>query len=179
MRWYNFGILVFIAFTGIVLQITVGQLLWFRTDVGWVGPELLAAVAVFLALYATNATDAALSGWILGFTVDLTISGPGMGLLALLYAAGCLGIFRIREVFYREKILTRIVIGFVFCAFVYELWTLYDVLVCRRASGGYFRPVLQAIGLAIYTALLTPLVCAVLGRLRRFLLPAPPIRQRR
>lgn len=179
MRWYHFGILVFIALLGVVVQSTVGQLLWFRTAVGWVGPELLAAAAVFLALYATSATDAALSGWVLGFAVDLTISGPGMGLLALLYAAGCLGIFQIRGVFYREKALTQIVLGFAFCVFVYELWMVYDILVCGRLADGYFRPALQVIGLAIYTALLCPLVCAVLGRLRRFLLPALPIRQRR
>ncbi len=179
MRWYHFGILVLVALLGVVIQSTVGQLLWFRTEVGWVGPELLAAAAVFLALYATSATDAALSGWVLGFAVDLSISGSGMGLLALLYAAGCWGIFRIREVFYREKVLTQMVIGFVFCAFVYELWTVYDILLGGRSVGGYFRPVIQALGLSIYTALLTPVVCAVLARLRKFLLPAPPRHERR
>ncbi len=179
MRWYHFGILVLVAMMGVVVQTTAGQLLWFRTEVGWVGPELLAAAAVFLALYAASATDAALAGWVLGFAVDLTISGPGMGLLALLYATGCLGIFRIREVFYREKVMTQMVMGFVFCVFVYELWTVYDVLFGGRADDGYSRPVLQALGLAVYTALLTPLVCAVMSRLRRFLLPVPPISQRR
>ena len=179
MRWYHFGILVLVALLGVVVQTTAGQLLWFRTEVGWVGPELLAAAAVFLALYAHSATDAALAGWVLGFAVDLTVSGSGMGLLALLYAAGCWGIFRIREVFFREKPLTQIIMGFAFCAFVYELWTVYDVLVGGRSAGGYFRPAIQALGLAIYTALLTPLVCAVMGRLRKFLLPAPPIRERR
>ncbi len=179
MRWYHFGILVLVAMMGVVVQTTAGQLLWFRTEVGWVGPELLAAAAVFLALYATRATDAALAGWVLGFAVDLAISGPGMGLLALLYAAGCLGIFRIREVFYREKVMTQMVMSFVFCVFVYELWTVYDVLFCGRAVGGYSRPVLQALGLAIYTALLTPLVCVVLRRLQKFLIPAAPLRERR
>ncbi len=179
MRWYHFAILVFVSVVGVVVQSTVGQLLWFRTELGWIGPELLAAVAVFIALYATNATDAALSGWILGFAVDLTVSGSSMGLLALLYAAGCWGIFHVRDVFFRDRAMTQIIIGLVFCVFVYELWTVYDILVGGRESGEYFRPALQALGLSIYTAVLTPLVCAVLKRLREFLLPAPPIRERR
>ena len=179
MKWYHFIILVFVAGVGVVVQSTAGQLLWFRTEFGWVGPELLAAVAVFIALYATSATDAALSGWILGFAVDLTVSGSSMGLLALLYAAGCWGIFHVREIFFRDRTMTQIIIGFIFCVFVYELWTVYDILVGGRASGGYFRPAFQALGLSIYTAVLTPPVCAVLKRLRGFVLPMPPIRERR
>lgn len=178
MRWFHFIILAAVALVGVVVQSTAGQLLWFRTEVGWIGPEILAAVAVFMALHARSSTDAALSGWILGFAVDLTISGSGMGLLGLLYAAGCWGVFSIREVFFREKALTQIVIGFVFCAFVYELWTAFDVLV-GGAGGGYFRPAMQVLGLSVYTAVLTPLVCAVMGRLQKFLIPAAPLREGR
>ncbi len=169
MRWFHFIILIFVALMGIVVQTTAGQLLWFRTPVGWVGPELLAAVAVFVGLFAPRATDAALAGWMLGFAVDMTLSGGGAGLPALLYAAGCAGIFQIRGVLFREKALTQMVIGFVFCVFVYEIWTACDVLIFGRTGGGYFRPILQTLGLSIYTAVLTPLVCAVLKRFQKFL----------
>ena len=179
MRWYNFVILSLVALLCLVLQVTIGQMLWFRTSSGWVGPEFLAAAAVFMALYAASSTDAVLSGWVLGFAADLAISGSGMGLLPLLYAAGCLGIFKTREVFFRDKAITRIIMSFLFCVFVYELWTIWDIFVCGRASAGYLAPLIQVIGLSVYTALLTPLVCAAMVRLGNFLLPALPNRQRR
>ena len=179
MRWFHFIFLVLVAVVGIIVQTTVGQLLWFRTSVGWVGPELLAAVAVFMALRAHSRTDAALAGWVLGFAMDLTLSGQGFGLLALLYAAACWGIFRIREIFFRERLLTQTIMGFVFCVFVYELWTAYDVLVISGAGGRYSHLALQVLGLSAYTAILTPLACAVLKRMQGLLFPTPPLRQRR
>jgi len=82
IRWIYFLILVLLA---VVVQTSVMPVIWFRTPLGYVGPELLAAVAVFVALHVRSRTEAALAGWTLGFAVDLTLSGPGMGVPSLLY----------------------------------------------------------------------------------------------
>ena len=133
---------------------------------------------MFAGLHARSGADAALAGWALGFGLDLTLSGEGMGLSALLYALAAGGVFKVREAFFREKIVTQMVLGFGFCLFVYEVWAAYAVL---RAGGPveYWRAAVQALGLSAYTALMTPLVCAPLGRLERFLLVAPSRRERR
>lgn len=175
MRWVYFICLVLV---GAVVQTSLVPVLWFRTPAGWVGPEILAAVAVFVGLYAPTATDAALAGWALGLAVDLTLSGSGMGLLALLYAAGAAGVFAVREAFFRDRVVTRMLLGALFCVFVYEIWIAYDVLIAG-AGGGLGRPALLALALAAYTAVLTPLVCSGLRKVERFLLAVRPERQRR
>ena len=170
MRWIYFLIL---TLAGVILQTTLVQVLWLQTRIGWIGPEVLAAAAVFVALHARGRTEAALAGWTLGFAVELTLSGPGMGLLALLYAAGTAALHRVREAFFRERAVPQMVLTFVFCTFVYQLWTLYDVWL-GAARGGPLGPrALQALGLAVYTAALAPLVCGLLGRFDAVLLAAP------
>jgi rod shape-determining protein MreD len=174
MRWVYFLILILL---GVILQTTLVQLLWFQTALGWIGPELLAAVAVFVALNARNRTDAALAGWALGFGLDLTLSGPAMGLLPLLYAAAGAGLQHVREAFFRERAVTQMLLTFAFCAFVYEAWTLWDVLVGDGERLG--RRVLQALGLSAYTAVLAPLVYAALRRIDAVLLAMPVRRGKR
>jgi len=176
IRWVYFLILVYVA---VVLQTTVVQVLWLRTALGYVGPELLASVAVFVALSARSGTDAALAGWVLGFALDLTGSGGGMGLLALLYAAGGAGLCRVREAVFRDRAGTQVLLALLFCLFVYQLWTAYDVLSGQIARAQWPRQALRAAALAAYTAVLTPLVCAGLKRLRRLLLVTPSGRERR
>jgi len=174
MRWVYFLILTLL---GVIGQTTVVQMLWFRTPVGWIGPEILAAVAVFVALRVRATTDAALAGWTLGFAVDLTLSGTGMGLLGLLYAAATAGLHRIREGFFGERAITHMVLTFLFCSFVYQLWILYDGLIGAGSPGG--RGALQALGLSAYTAILAPLVCGALKPISRFLLAVPAGRSKR
>ena len=64
MRWVYFLVAVLAA---LLAQTTIGLVLWFRTSLGWIGPELLATVAVFVALNVRSSTSAALAGWALGF----------------------------------------------------------------------------------------------------------------
>lgn len=176
MRWIYFILLVLVV---LLLQTTVGQVLWFRTSLGWIGPVFPATVAVFVALYARSATDAALAGWALGFGLDLTLSGGGMGLPALLYALAAAGIFHIREAFFRERVVTQMFLGFIFCVFVHELWVTYNVLVLAPAGGGLGQMALQALGLSAYTAVLTPLIFVPLRRIERLIVSAPSGRDRR
>jgi len=176
MRWIYFLILVLVA---VVLQTTVAPALWFRAWGGYVGPELLAAVSVFVALHTRSAADAALAGWALGFALDLTLSGGGMGLLSLLYAAGAAGVFHVRDAFFAGRPMTQAILGLLFCLFVYELWTAYDVLTVPDRGQGWWPQAARAGGLAVYTAAVTPLVCAALKRVRRLLIVLPAGRQRR
>lgn len=174
MRWIYFLILTLL---GVILQTTLVQLVWFRTGVGWIGPEILAMVAVFVALHVRSTTDAALAGWALGFALDLTLSGTGMGLLGLLYAAGAVGVHRMRGAVLGERGATQMLLAFIFCMFVYQLWTLYDVW--AGAGGPWGTQALQVVGLSAYTAILTPLACGGLRRIGRLLLVAPAGRGRR
>ncbi len=175
MRWVYFILLTLFV---IVVQTTVGQVLWVRTPVGLVGPVFPAMVAVFLALLVRNGTDAALAAWVLGLAVDLTLSGRGMGLTALLYAAGAAGIFRVREAFFRDRVFTQVVLGFAFCLFVHGLWAAWAAA-WAAGTVGFGRLFVQALGVSAYTAALTPLACRALRRIQRLLAVVPSRAERR
>lgn len=175
MRWIYFLIL---AVATVVVQTTVGQVLWLPTPLGPIGPVFPAAVAVFVALYARSGLDAALAGWVLGFGLDLTLSGAGMGLPAILYALGAAGVFSVREAFFRDRMLTQAVLGMLFCVFAHELLVVGDAILA--GSGGAFgRRLVQVLAVSAYTAVLTPVVCALLRRIERLLIVPLPGRQRR
>ncbi len=176
MRWLPFLLAVL---AGVILQTTVLQALWLPTPVGWIGPEVLAATAVFVALYARNGVEAALAGWILGMAVDLTLSGEGMGLLAILYAAATAGIFRIRRAFFREKVMTQMLLTAAFCLAVYGAWTGYELLLTSAPAADFWRRCVQTLGLSVYTALLAPLAHAAMKRMQRLLLAGPAPRNGR
>jgi rod shape-determining protein MreD len=178
MRW---GYFLLAVLAGVMVQTTVAQVLWFQTPVGWVGPEVLAMVAVFVALNVRSATDAALAGWTLGMAMDLTLSGEGMGLLGLLYAAVAAGMFHFRRAFFREKVLTQMLLSLGFCLMVYEAWTLYDLLLRAAPAAEYGRRGVQVLGLSAYTGVLAPMTYAGLRRVQRLLLAGQPagIRPRR
>ena len=78
MRWVFFLILTWII---LIVQTTVGRLITFDTSViGAIGPDLLAPLAVFVALYARQRRDAMLAGCVLGFALDLgAAGGPDAG----------------------------------------------------------------------------------------------------
>ena len=168
MRWIYF---ILVALAAVLVQTTVGQVLWIPTSLGWVHPVFPASVAVFVGLYARGATDAALAGWALGFAMDLTGSGGGMGLSALLYALAAAGLYRIRGAFFRERVVTQMLLGFLFCVFVHELWVAYDAAIFGAGSHG--RMAFQALGISAYTAVVTPPVFALLRRVERAIV-APP-----
>lgn len=176
MRWLFF---ILISLSAVIFQNTVCQLLWFRTPVGWVGPDVLAAVAVFFALFSRTATDAAINGWVLGFLLDLTITQPAppMGLLPLIYAGASIGIFHIRGAFFKERVLTQMVMSFLFCLIVYGLWMSWDLAIGR--TGSLFDDAVQLLGFSIYTAIITPLVCKILVRFESRLFPVRSLFKKR
>ena len=176
MRWIVF---ILLAFACVMVQTTLAQIVWIPTPAGGIVPVLPACVAVFVALFARSGTDAALAGWALGLGVDLTLSGPGMGLLSLLFAAAGGVVFHLRQAFFPERAATQVLLGGLFYVLVFELWAVYMCLLGDFAPAGLKMRALQALGIAAYTAALTPLVCAGLERLERWIFVVPSSRERR
>lgn len=175
MRWIYF---LLITYAAVLIQTTVGQILWLPTPVGWIAPVLLAAVAVFMAMFVRSRVDALLAGWTLGMATDLTLSGPGMGLLGLLFLVGAWAVFGLREAFFCDRPATQVIMALLFCLFVFETWAVYQVLLGDLPGGQFGRLALQAAGLSVYTAALTPLICAGLRRMQRVLFSFPAGRRR-
>ena len=170
MRWIYFILLVLAATP---IETAVGQIIWIGTPVGPVWPMLLACVAVFVCLYGRSGIEAALAGWVLGMATDLTITGPGMGLLSVLYAAAAWGVFQIRTPFFCNRAATQFIMGLLFCVFAWEAWLACQKLFGSMSGAGYGAQALQVLLLSLYTAAVTPLVCAGLKRIERILF-APP-----
>jgi len=174
MRWILFIILAYVA---VVLQTTLGALLAIHTDwAGVIAPDLLAILAVFIALALRNAAAAALACWILGFGLDLA-SGPGsgsvVGPMALAYAGGGFLVFQFREIFFREKILSQVILVLVFALLTHVTWVTLQAVISGFDTtwGIYGQRLLEAVFLAVYSAALAPVLHTGLIRYERLLIP--------
>lgn len=177
MRWFYFLLLVLLV---LILESGLMQVLWVPTRLGQIGPELLAAVVVFVALHVSNGAEAALAGWAAGMALDLTLSGEGMGLFSLVYAMGGAGVWRVRGLFLREFATTQAVLTFLFCLFAYETWMLFSLALNAGPSGGSaWGHLLQALGVALYSAVLAPPVCLLLKPLGPLIIAGYGQRDRR
>ena len=180
MRWIPFAILVY---AWVVLQTTVGRL--FVVSVGGIdriGPDLLAVVAVFLALRAANHYEVLIAAWSLGLALDLTagsaFGNPALGPMAISYCVAAWVVFRLRDAVFSEQWLTQMILAFIFCLVAHSLWIIsQSVLTWSWSAGG--RMMVQALGLAVYTGLLMPLFMRPLGRLTGFLMHPPARRGHR
>jgi cell shape-determining protein MreD len=181
MRWIPFVILTFLV---VLVQVTVGGLLRFRgLGIGSIGPDLIAIVAIFVAMYARTGADAMLAGWVLGLVVDLTtVGGPAagtvLGPMPLAYALAAGAVYRVRGIFFRERMLTQVVLALGFCSMAHGLWVTFQSLFSCCWSG-YWQMLLQALALSTYTAVLMPLGHVALARSQRMFMAGPPGRARR
>lgn len=182
MRWIPFVIFAYIL---ILLQTTVAGLLVISPwAIGPVGPDLMAILAVFVALNVRSGADAMIAGWILGLALDLTAGGVGggtvVGPMCIAYALGCRGVFHIREVIFRERAVSQALLTLLFCLFAHGLWvTLQSVRLGRVSASMYGVMLLQVVGVGLYTGLLAPLGYFALIRLRSWLIISPRGRSRR
>lgn len=180
MRWIPFVILVYVL---IVLQTTMGSALTFVWQgVGRIGPDLLAIMAVFVALRALTLLDAMIAGWTLGLALGLTaVGGPGtaasLGPMSLTYAMAAGLIFKLREVVFIDRFLTQAALAFVFCLFAHVSWLLIQAALAR-AWDGVGRMLIQAMGLAVYTGLLMMVGFRLLRRIEGWFISAPMRRGR-
>jgi rod shape-determining protein MreD len=178
MRWVPFLILTYAV---VLLQTTVVQWLSFMAGAArTVQPDLLAMVAVFVALFARGGLDVMLAAWALGLAADLT-AGAAVGIMPVTYALAAGAIFRVREVFFRERFGTRFILTLVFCLMAHGLWATLQSLISWRHMdwGAYGRVMLQAGGISLYTAALAPAAHWLLERVESRLIPSSGGRTRR
>lgn len=175
MRWVFFAISVWFL---IVAQTTFGSILRLDSSAaGPIGPDLLAPLAVFVALHARRQTDVLIAVWAMGLAIDLlTLGGPGsssvVGPMALAYVLGAKLVFSVRDAIFRERILTKALLTGCFCLVAHCLWvTLQSVMAFGHTSWGqYGRMILQSVGIASYTAVLAPGMIWILHRGRNWLI---------
>ena len=179
--------LILLGYLVLLFQTTLGRLFHFDiSHLGGIGPDFMALVVLFVALYARDAADAMLAGCILGLGVDLAAGGgagptTAVGPMPVAYAVAAVVIFRIREGVFRDRLLTRALMAIVFCALSHGLWvTLQGLLASSSLTWrSYGRMLLEVLAVATYTGLLAPLVLYGLSKIQRWLIAVPPGRSRR
>jgi hypothetical protein len=81
-------------------------------------------------------------------------------------------IFRVREAFFRDRAMTQVLVALFFVLLSHGLWVTIQAL---RAGGiawaDYRRYLLQVLLVAVYSAVLTPLLQHLLGYLERVIMP--------
>ena len=178
MKWVPFIILTYLV---VLAQCTVGGILTVSsTAVGTVGPDLLAIVAVFMALHVRTGFHAALAAWVLGLAVDLTTVSAGGGATAvgpmpIAFAVAAAVIFQIREAFFYKRAMPQVWLALMFCLVAHGIWVSFQAILAFGGIswGAYGRLLLQAVALAIYTAVLMPLGHLGLRWLGKWLISVP------
>jgi rod shape-determining protein MreD len=184
MRWIGFAILVYLL---MLLQTTLGKLLTFPLEsLGVVGPDLSAIVAVFLAMRVRELSDVTIAAWLLGLAVDLgSAGGVGemtvVGPMSLSYMLAVAAVFRMREAFFRDRVMTQAILAVAFCLLAHGTWvTVQSALARGEVSwSGYGATLLQAAALACYTGALMPLGYRLLLKCERWFVAVQPGRARR
>jgi len=180
MRWIPF--LVF-AFVATLAQTTLAGMIAVSD---WrIAPDLLAILAVFVALHVRSAADAMLAGWTLGLALDLTAEGgpaalTAIGPMALAFTLAARLVYQVREAIFRERMFSQALLVWAFCLVSHGLWiTLQFVRTGGFAATAYGSLLLQALAVSVYSAVVAPLVYFVLVRIRGWLVIAPRGRARR
>ena len=184
MRWVPLAILIYLV---VLLQTTVLRVLSFTVpSLGPVGPDMIAIMAVFLALRAATSADAMIAAWLLGLAVDLTApGGPGSGAvvgpMAVAYALAAGGLFKIRDAFFRNSAMTQAILVLVFCALTHSAWVTVQALINYRTVTAfeYVRTLGQVGVSAVYSAVLAPLGHYMLHSCDRIILLLPASRRGR
>lgn len=161
MRWVPFAILVYVV---CVLQTTVMAFV----EVHTIRPDLIVLAAVYYALMARR-PDAMLTAWIFGLAVDLnglSFHGRGnIGLHALVFGALAALVVQIRDLFFRDHMMTYVV----FMAAWVVISKLAAGVFLSWATGQWDRfgeLALAAAYSALYTAIFAPYVHWCFKRLR-------------
>lgn len=181
MRWVQFLILLCVV---LVAQTTLGGMITFNLGpLGRAAPDLMAIMAVFVALRGPNVLSVMIAAWALGFAVGVTaVGGVGpptvLGPMSFAYAMAAWLIFRMREAVFGDHVVTQGMLALLFCAVSHLVW----VTAQTALSGAwvYYRPlILQAIGVSVYTALLMPVGFWLLSRAQGLFIEVPVRRTRR
>lgn len=151
MRWIPFAILLYLA---VVLQSTLAPFL----AVHGIRPDFLVIVAVHYAL-AARAADALIACWVIGLMTDLTSLSFGeygnVGVHALAFGLAGLAIVALREITFRESVITQIVCTFLARVVVSAVAGLH-LLWAADAWSRTGEVLLAGLYSAVYTAAIAP-----------------------
>jgi len=175
MRWVQLFILVYLV---LVVQTTLCHIIAFDIRVvGRVAPDVMAMVAVFVALRGPNQRTVMIAAWAMGFAVDLAaIGGVGsataVGPMSLAYAVAAWLIFRTREAVFSNHAITQGMLALVFCLAAHSMWVTAQ-MVLRGGWQYYGQLMMQVVGVSIYTALLMPAGFWLLSTTQGLFIEAP------
>ena len=177
MRWFGFIIL---ALTAVALQVSAVAAI--RVELGlWglsLGVDLVAILAVLVALRVRQGSDALLGAWGLGLLIDLSVIASPIGLYALTFTLAAGMIVQVRDAVFSDNPLTQAGMAFTFCLVAHGLARLFVNLYVRREAGLFSRELVQVLLVAACTAFVGPIVLALMRRLD-WLIVVRPSRQRR
>jgi rod shape-determining protein MreD len=184
MRW---PVLLVVAYLLLLVQATLGRALTIESAwPGPIGPDLAALLAVYLVLHVRADVDALLSACLLGWLVDLTTAGGAgdltvAGPMALGYALGAFVLLQLREGVFRERAVPQILLALLFVVLAHGLWIVLQSILGRAEMswGDVGRLLIQALGSAVYTAVLMPVLHVVFSAIRSWLLTSAPSGRRR
>jgi len=129
-----------------------------RIELAGARPDFLLILVVFFAL-SGSPRRGVLIGWGVGFFADL-LSVERMGLLSLSYGLTALTLVSIREYLFQRGPITQVLVTLIFALAIRAGWTVY-VRVLYGGSAGSPRELLIT---SLYTAVLAPVACGLLGR---------------
>jgi cell shape-determining protein MreD len=174
VRWI---FIILLAYAAVLLQTTLVGMVTFNTEaLGAIGPDMVAIVAVFLAMHGRQLADVMIAAWLLGMGLDLTVSGgfgstTVVGPMGIGYALAAAAIYQIREVLFRDWLVTQAVLTLLFCLLAHGLWLVWQSLAAQAVTWGAFGELLlQALLVSIYSALLAPIGHLMLRPLRSVLI---------
>ncbi len=134
-------------------------------DLSWRGArvELLLLLACFAALFARDRRQALFSCWLIGLIKDIGSSGP-LALHALLFLLAGWAIVSVKQIIFRESVLTQLLVAAAGCAAV----GIATALVVSMTAGGIPAShwLTKTLMSTLATALLAPIVVQLLLQTR-------------
>ncbi len=159
-RGYSTARLAILAVAALAFELTLLDAL----SVRGARPEALLGLACMSALFARDPRQGLSSAWIAGLVKDAGSAGP-MGLHAALFLAAGWIVLQVRQVLFRDSVLTQLAVAFVAACWVNAASALF----VSATSGGIPLDVLagRTALSALMTAALTPATLFILNRAGR------------
>ena len=159
MRWPIFGLFAFLL---VAAQLSFRNVLTLES-VGFITPDVTAALAVFVSLFA-HRTAALWACWMLGLAVDLAPQASAasvhvIGPHALGYVFGCYVVLQLRTMVFRRRALTMGLLTFIcvlaasivaVAIFTVRSWYAPDI----PLQAGPVSELLRRFGIALYSGLI-------------------------
>ena len=131
----------------------------------------MSIVAAFFALTARR-EDALIACWLIGFAIDLTGLGfsrhSGVGPSSLVMGIVCLGVVTVRDLTFRDSVVTQLAASFVI-SFGFAILTGMYLAFAAANRPATWDVVQSGLYGAVYTAVIAPYCQWVLRRMRNLL----------